>query len=490
MLKIATKGTGFIDEKGRTRIFNGFNFVYKGCEADGDGVIRYQTPLTDAVLSDLTRRGINLIRLGLTWAGVEPEMGAYNEAYLSGVKETVRLCEKHGVYVYIDFHQDLFSAYCYCGDGAPRWACRKPKEWRKAKLIWAEGYFLSRSVQTSFDAFWKNKPVAGRGLRDRYCDMLAHTARFLGDCGNIMAYDVLNEPYPGTAGGKIFRTLVKNGVLTLLLSKRVDRRGMLKAAGAGDMMKMLSAADDPVVYRSIISAAEPLLRRFDKDAYQPFLQAAAEAIRSAAPETIVLAENSYFSNMGIPCAAERIKTAAGSPDPLFAFAPHGYDITVDTPLTNEASTKRVDFIFNEHRRLQKRLNAPVIVGEWGGMVPGGERYPALEHLIDGFDSNGWSQTYWHWFPEIEGSRIMEILSRPCPVAVAGEIKRYGYDRERNCFDLTYTGDPAVKAPTLVYLPRKPKKIFSTKKYRLDEKNGAYLLQVYAGKGPCAVKAEF
>ena len=361
MLAIRAEGTRFTDEKGRTRIFNGFNFVYKGVEADPDGVIRYKTPLTDEVLGTLSRRGVNLIRLGVTWAGIEPEMGVYNETYLAGVKETVRLCEAYGVYVYIDFHQDLYSAYCYCGDGAPRWACRRPKDGRKAKLIWAEGYILSRSVQTSFDAFWENAPVAGKGLRDRYCDALAYTAAYLKDCDNIMAWDVLNEPYPGSPGKRIFASMVKNGALTVLLSRRVDRAAALKAALEGRVMDMLSIADDPVVYRSFIRNAEKYLRRFDTERYQPFLQAAAEAVRSVDPDVIILAENSYFSNTGIPCAMEPIKRPDGARDPQFAFAPHGYDVTVDTPLTNEASTKRVDFIFDEHRRLQKRLVVPVIV---------------------------------------------------------------------------------------------------------------------------------
>jgi hypothetical protein len=132
----------------------------------------------------------------------------------------------------------------------------------------------------------------------------------------------------------------------------------------------------------------------------------------------------------------------------------------------------------------------VLVGEWGGMVPGGERYPALEHLIDLFDKNKWSQTYWHYLQDIKINKIMDVLSRPYPQAVAGKIKRYGYDRKTGVFDLSYTGDGALHAPTVIYLPKAPKKIFSTKSYTLKETDGAYLLQVHAGKGECAVKVEF
>ena len=171
------------------------------------------------------------------------------------------------------------------------------------------------------------------------------------------------------------------------------------------------------------------------------------------------------------------------------FVP-GYDITVDTPLTNEASPHRVDHIFGEHERTQARLGVPVLVGEWGGMVPGGEKYPALEHLIDKFDRNRWSQTYWHWFDGMEDSKIMDILSRPYPQAVAGEIKGYGYDRKNKVFTLSYTGSSVIKAPTLIWLPKEPKAVYATRKYQLNRTGNGLILQVYAGKGESVVKVEW
>ena len=490
MQKIGVCGTCFADEKGRQRIFNGYTVVYKGCEADADGVVRYRTELNEEAVAGFAKQGMNIVRLGVTWAGIEPDMTFYNETYLQGVKDAVRLCEKYGVYVLLDFHQDLFGYACYNGDGAPAWACRLPDENRHARVIWAEGYFLSRSVQTSFDAFWRNEDVCGRGLRDRYCDMLRHTVRYLNDCGNIMGIDVFNEPYPGTTGGRIFRTLVRDFAAVLALSRRVDRKKLVADAAAGRVMDLLSAVDDPVVYRSALKNSERILRRFDTECYAPFLTAAASAIRAENPDVIVFAENSYYSNLGIPCAFPHLTYPDGSAEKNFAFAPHGYDVTVDTPLTNEASTHRVDFIFDEHRRKQLSMDIPVLVGEWGGMVPGGERYPALEHLIDKFDANCWSQTYWHFGKEIAAGKIGEILARPYPAAVAGKILRYGYDRKNDVFSLTYIGSAEIKAPTLIYLPKQPKKIYSAKKYRIREENGAVWLQVYAGAGACAVKVEF
>ncbi len=492
MNKIYANGKSFTDDSGRERIFNGLNFVYKGYTADDDGVVRYKTELDETTAAAMAKRGMNIVRLGVTWAGVEPEMCRYNEEYLAKVKETVKICEKYGIYVYIDFHQDLYSGFCdSSGDGAPVWAFTKPVKRRKTKIIWAEGYFIGGTVHRAFDDFWANAEIRGRGLQDRFCDMLKYTVRYLSDCENVMAYDVLNEPFPGTPGGKIFRNLVVNGTATLLVSKRVDRAKMIKDALSGNIMDALSVADDPTVYHGVIDNAHKILEKFDKECYVPFFKRCCEAVREVSRDVMIFVENSYFSNLGIPFEFGGAKYDDGKEERNIAFACHGYDITVDTPLTNKASPYRVDFIFDEHKRRQEKLNVPVIVGEWGGMVPGSDEYPALEHLVDKFDSNRWSNTYWHYQSTLlgDGSLIGDILSRPYPQAVAGKIKKYGFDRKTNTFILSYSSDGSIKTPTVIYLPREPKKVLSTKKYFIKETNGGYLLNVYAGKGECIVKAE-
>ncbi len=486
MNTISVAGKRLIDDNGRERIFNGINFVYKGIEKDEDGVIRYKTDLTEDVIKVLRKKGMNIIRLGLTWAGIEPEPGKYNTEYLDGYKEILKLCDKYEMYVYVDWHQDLFSRFCMsAGDGAPEWACIHTKKQSEQLLIWAEGYFFHKDIHKAFDDFWENREFEGRGLRDRFCDMLTFTADYFKDCKCIIGYDVFNEPFPGTPGGKIFRSLVKNGVETILFNKRVDRKKLIKDALAKEVMQMLSVADDHKVYRGIIGKTKDLMYEFDTKRYYPFLVAAAEAIRKIDKTGIIFSENCYFSNLGIPCSVPRIVYKDGTREENHLFSPHGYDITVDTPLTNNASPYRIDFIFDEHKRTQERMDVPVLVGEWGGMVPGSDEYPALEHLIEKFDNNKWSHTYWHYFGGFENSEIMNVICRPLPIAVAGEIKSYSYDRKNREFTLSYTGSSTIKAPTLIYLPSEPNKVYSTKGWKYKDN----VLSVYAGKGECVVKVE-
>lgn len=481
-----------MDDNGRQRIFNGVNFVCKVAVPDENGIVHFKTALDSELAQKLAKKGINIVRLGVTWEGIEPQPGEYNTVYLDDVKETLKICEKNGIYAFIDWHQDLFSCHTITsGDGAPRWACVKSLEKpHDPYLIWAEGYFAHPGIHACFDAFWDNLPVLGKGLQERYCDMLAFTARYLSDCAAVMGYDVFNEPFPGSDGGKVFRRLVMRGIETGLLSKRVDRKKIISDVLDGRIIDALSVADDSLVYHHVIEAGYDIIRKFDTEKYYPFLRSAAAAIRKETDKGIIFAENSYYSNLGIPFSLPHLTDENGEPVKDFAFAPHGYDITVDTPLTNEASPYRVDHIFNEHERTQSRLGVPILVGEWGGMVEGGEKYPALEHLVDKFDRNKWSQTYWHYIDNFTDTKIGEIICRPYPMAVAGEIKYYGVDRKLNTFTLAYSGSSTVKAPTLVYLPSQPKKVFSTKKYVIKETVNGKILQVYAGKGECVVKVEF
>jgi len=108
-----------IDEFGRTRFFHGTNVVMKqppwyrplewvpGVSSFGQQDVK--------VLQDL---GLNVVRLGHSWAGAEPERGQYNQTFLDIMKQQTKLAEDHGLYVLVDVHQDCLSRQ-FCGHGTP-----------------------------------------------------------------------------------------------------------------------------------------------------------------------------------------------------------------------------------------------------------------------------------------------------------------------------------------------------------------------------------
>ena len=137
MEKISVKGSVFVDESGRERIFNGVNLVFKGAYDEKTGETDYFAVNWDEdMIRSLSEMGINLVRLGLVWRAIEPQPGKYNEEYLDMMEHYFDLCGKYGIYVYLDMHQD-------CYHGMPDWATVTDSyKRRKPKLIWAEGYFI------------------------------------------------------------------------------------------------------------------------------------------------------------------------------------------------------------------------------------------------------------------------------------------------------------------------------------------------------------
>jgi endoglycosylceramidase len=75
----------------------------------------------------MQRLGLNVVRLGVLWSGVEPTRGHYNETYLDQLDTIVTLAATHGVYTLLDWHQDGISEH-FCGEGAPSWAIRRAEQ--------------------------------------------------------------------------------------------------------------------------------------------------------------------------------------------------------------------------------------------------------------------------------------------------------------------------------------------------------------------------
>lgn len=76
--------------------------------------------------------GLNTIRYLLNWSYLEPEPYKYNEEALNDIQELMNLCVSENIYVYLDMHQDLYSAFtdiekadltALHSNGAPVWTC-------------------------------------------------------------------------------------------------------------------------------------------------------------------------------------------------------------------------------------------------------------------------------------------------------------------------------------------------------------------------------
>lgn len=478
MEQIITAGRRFLDSFRRERIFNGVNLVYKNDDDPKAGrkpVRSYIPTWQPYEIQALAQRGINMVRLGLIWAAVEPQPGVYDDSYLQKIREYAQLCAQNGMYVFLDMHQDLYSDLY--GDGAPEWATISDgAEYEKPLFVWAEGYFTGEAVHTAYDHFWANDKAAdGVGLLDHFAAMWKHVAAFFADCPNLFGFDILNEPFPGTTGGTVFWTLVNK--MCEVLGRETGRLvQVFELAGVlGDpehLKKLLDVAEDPALFKEVVMSAAEHIQAFDTEVYAPFFQKVAAAIREVTPRGIMLMENCYYSNLGIPCSTPRLIYPDGQEETHFAFVPHGYDLMVDTKAYKAASNKRVDVIFAEHKRTQERLNCPVLVGEWGAGDGTEDELSHLAHLLETFDHNLWSQTYWAYGTDKLDKPLMELLSRPYPQAVTGEICHFGYDREQRRFTLEYEQREAFAAPTVIYLPQEFRAIETDGSYRVEQLPGS------------------
>ena len=486
MEKIITQDLHFTDGSGRIRIFNGMNIDDK---LIGD-TFRYD--LNEEFFCKYVANGFNLIRLAVQWANLEPNPGEYSETYLASIDRIFALAEKHGVYILLDMHQDLYSGFNGVGggDGAPDWACltdgSTPKPY---KFVWAEAYVFGKWVQRCFDHFWNNDEVEGKGLQDRYADLWRMLAARYGNSPALFGYDLLNEPAPGSAAKNMVAALVKSGARQILTSKKIKRKEIVSALVKRDQRRLLDSIPGSII-RDIVQAVDPLEAAFDKEYYGPFLNKMATAIREITPNGIFMIEQPFLCNGGVRLNVAPI-TMNGKPEPLQCFGPHAYDMTVDTPLYRYANADRVKAFFNEMRRSQRRLEVPAVVGEWGGCSDNTDVswFPHGNELLDYFDGNQWGQLYWDYHGNDMDAPLMQLLCRSHPVAVAGEIVRYGTNAGEKTFELKYNA--VSQSETLVYA-HAPCVIEcgGTVRTVSTYKNGASLIGITDEPGDCTLVLRF
>lgn len=376
---ITIKDNNFVDNVGRQVIFNGINIVSKNKK---EGYIFQSGP---ELYENLKKWGFNCIRFIIIWDRLEPEPGVYNEEYLKEIEQRIALAEKNDLFVVLDMHQDLFSVKF--SDGAPEWATLDEEKPHITGAIWSDAYMMSGAVQTAFDNFWLNNPASdGIGIQDHYAALWQYIARRYADNSTVIGYDIMNEPFPGsmalestnillTAYGELIYSLTHEKLDESQLSaiwSDVDRR--TKA------LKILSEKEN---YQFVVGRLFELNREFETTHLQKMYQRVALAIRQVDKEHILFLEHSYFSNMGVESSIERVTLPDGSPDPLVAYAPHGYDLLTDTEAVSLASDERVSYIYDQIAKKGKVLKMPVWLGEWGAYYGNSTSViPAAENAVN------------------------------------------------------------------------------------------------------------
>lgn len=253
-LEIDVRGENFIDRAGRQVILRGVNlggdckFPWPdgGTDRPSDfsdhrtvSFVGRPFPIEDADshLGRIAGWGFNVLRLLVTWEAVEHAgPGQYDEAYLDYVAEVARKAGEHGLVLFIDFHQDVWSRMSG-GDGAPGWlfeavgldfttfdaagaahvmqhrydygSPEARQEDRYPMMSWASNYRLPVNgiMWTAFFAGalltpdWKIDGVNVQDfLQGHYLGAVTALAERVKHLPNVVGFDSLNEPGLGWVG--------------------------------------------------------------------------------------------------------------------------------------------------------------------------------------------------------------------------------------------------------------------------------------------------
>jgi endoglycosylceramidase len=205
---ITTNESRLFDEYGRERIFHGVNIVYKDKpwypKLD---VFDPQFSYCDEDMKLLKSWGFNAIRLGVMWPGVEPEYNKYNTTYIDILHKIVKDSEKYGIYVILDFHQDLLARQ-FCGEGVPDWVFTKPLGFPLPISLPYKKNSMGVSSRKDCDKHnWISYHFsfgASHGFQLLYTDLSTKFADFwrlvasrFKDSKNIIGYEIINEPWAG-----------------------------------------------------------------------------------------------------------------------------------------------------------------------------------------------------------------------------------------------------------------------------------------------------
>ncbi|MGB8406573.1 MAG: cellulase family glycosylhydrolase, partial [Mycobacterium sp.] len=193
LLTITPTGMTLTNSDGQVVVLHGFNEVYK---------LDPYTPASDGFGDDdaafLAANGFNVVRVGVIWAGVEPEPGVFNTAYLNSIQQTVNTLAAHGIYSIIDMHQDLYGT-AVGGEGAPAWATLTGGLPNKNYGFPLSNY-LNAAGAHAWDAFWNNASAPDSlGLEDNYAEAWEHIASAFSGNTAVIGYDVMNEPFVGSS---------------------------------------------------------------------------------------------------------------------------------------------------------------------------------------------------------------------------------------------------------------------------------------------------
>lgn len=442
---ISTDGVWIKDGLGRVLILRGVNvdgLCKVPAQPDGathlkEGFFEWEDvsfvgrpfPLEEADehFSRLAEWGQTFVRFLVTWEAVEHAgPGQYDEAYLDYVRAIVKKAGEHGISVFIDPHQDVWSRWTG-GDGAPAWTLAKVgfditrldatgaavthqihgDPW--PDMLWPTNHTKlgAATMFTLFfagDEFAPNTKIDGvpvqQYLQSHYINAMKKVAEHVADLPNVAGYDSMNEPGSGFIGiedlddwgSMLYNGLMPTPAQAIMGSSYPQEVGVFPAPpgigqigtammnpeglsvwkeGYEDIWKANGVWTDEGGEMRILSPGHFAFTGerkadFERDFIKPFLLRYIEEIRSVDADAIIFVETRNELNLSLPEGAQCV-IPWGSGDPSsIVYAPHWYD-----SLTYVNKTYNPEMTIRIHPKIQAikgRENVQAFIEEQLGEI--------------------------------------------------------------------------------------------------------------------------
>lgn len=399
---VHTKGTLLYDSAWHPLMLHGLNLMNK---TEGE----HWSGIDKATFDSIKSWGMNCVRLGIFWDGLEPKPGAIDTNYFHHLDSCLVWAKEDGIYILLDMHQDLYSQK-YNGDGAPDWACLdEGKPNTVAGGSWDDAYFTSPAIQTSFDSFWENKKAFDSvGVQDHLVNVWKTVAARYANNPLVVGYDLMNEPFIGSGINQVQQTYFKILLDTLQRNKSYhisNEQALMQLwmspDGRAKMMKMM---DDTILFKRMMDATEPIYAAFEEKYLQPFYEKAFAAIHQVDTNHLLFLEPSVSANIGVK---SYLKNTFGK---YMVYAPHTYDIVTDTKDQAAFSIPRLKLILGRHQQKREQLNVPMVMGEWGAFYDADSTIiPEAKFILHTMDSIQCGNMYWAYQKDLRNRSYFRVL---------------------------------------------------------------------------------
>jgi len=153
--------------------------------------------LSPANVRFIGAEGFNAARVSMAFAGVEPQLGQYDDSYVARYLAFDRELAQARVYDLIDMMQGEYSTVVG-GWGFTAWMTITNGAANNHEPF-AGGYLTNPAENAAWDNLWSNTPAGdGVGLQDHYARGLHRLAQAFAGAPALLGWEILNEPWPGS----------------------------------------------------------------------------------------------------------------------------------------------------------------------------------------------------------------------------------------------------------------------------------------------------